>query len=83
VHFRDRAVPGPALSSYDVNAAFMTFQPRESGIHAVWSDADGASVTEVRFRCAATGGQRDGSPFPVRASSGGDARADHDQLKAN
>ena len=27
--------PGPALSSYDVNAAFMSFQPHESGIHAV------------------------------------------------
>jgi dihydrofolate reductase len=35
-----------------MNAAFMTFQPRESGIHAVWPDAGGVSVTEVRFRRA-------------------------------
>jgi hypothetical protein len=26
---------GAALSSYDMNAAFMSFQPHESGIHAV------------------------------------------------
>jgi hypothetical protein len=25
---------GPAVPSYDVNAAFMSFQPHESGIHA-------------------------------------------------
>jgi hypothetical protein len=42
---------GPALSSYDRNAAFMSFHPRESGIHAVWPGADEASVTEVRFQC--------------------------------
>jgi hypothetical protein len=35
-----------------MNAAFMSFQPRESGIHAIWSGAGEASVTEVRFRCA-------------------------------
>jgi hypothetical protein len=34
-----------------VNAAFMSFQPHESGIHAVWPGAGEASVTEVRFRC--------------------------------
>jgi len=33
-----------------VNAAFMSFQPHESGIHAVWPDAGEGSVTEVRFR---------------------------------
>jgi hypothetical protein len=33
-----------------MNAALMSFQPRESGIHAVWTDAGEASVTEVRFR---------------------------------
>jgi hypothetical protein len=33
-----------------MNAAFTTFQPRESGIHAVWSGAGEASVTEARFR---------------------------------
>jgi hypothetical protein len=27
--------PGPVTSSYDLNAAFMSFQPHESGIHAV------------------------------------------------
>jgi hypothetical protein len=43
--------PGPAISSYDVNAAFMSSQPHESGIHAVWPGAGGVSVTEVRFRC--------------------------------
>jgi hypothetical protein len=32
-----------------VNAAFMSFQPHESGIHAVRSVAGEASVTEVRF----------------------------------
>ena len=47
------ADPGPALSSYDImNAAFMSSQPHESGIHAVWSDAGEAGVTEVRFRRA-------------------------------
>jgi hypothetical protein len=30
----------------------MSFQPHESGIHAVWSDAGEASVTEARFRRA-------------------------------
>jgi hypothetical protein len=34
-----------------VNAAFMSFQPHESGIHAVWPGADEDSVTKVRFRC--------------------------------
>jgi hypothetical protein len=43
---------GPLPSSYDMNAAFMSFQPHESGIHAVWSGAGEASVTKVRFRCA-------------------------------
>jgi hypothetical protein len=33
-----------------MNAAFMSFQPHESGIHAVWLGAGEASVTEVRFR---------------------------------
>jgi hypothetical protein len=33
-----------------MNAAFMSFQPRESGIHAVWSGAGEGSVTEVRLR---------------------------------
>jgi hypothetical protein len=36
-----------------MDAAFMSFQPHESGIHVVWSGAGEASVTEVRFRCAA------------------------------
>jgi hypothetical protein len=56
-----------ALSSYGVNAAFMSFQPRESGIHAVWS------------RCWR--GQRDGSPFPMRAEASGEARAHQDQRR--
>jgi hypothetical protein len=29
------ADPGPALPSYDMDAAFMSSQPHESGIHAV------------------------------------------------
>jgi hypothetical protein len=33
-----------------MNAAFMSFQPRESGIHAVWSSTGEVGVTEVRFR---------------------------------
>jgi hypothetical protein len=33
-----------------MNAAFMSSQPHESGIHAVCSDAGEASVTEVRSR---------------------------------
>jgi hypothetical protein len=45
------ADPGPAAPSYDVNAAFMSFQPHEGGIHAVWPGSGEASVTEVRFRC--------------------------------
>jgi hypothetical protein len=44
--------PAAVLSSYDVNAAFMSFQARESGIHALWPGAGGANVTKVRFRCA-------------------------------
>jgi hypothetical protein len=35
-----------------MNAAFMSFQPHESGIHAVWSGAGEGSLTEVRFWCA-------------------------------
>jgi hypothetical protein len=35
-----------------MNAAFMSFQPREGGIHAVWSGAGEGSVTEVRLGCA-------------------------------
>jgi hypothetical protein len=57
------ADPGPAVPSYDVNAAFMSFQPHESGLHAVWPGC---------WR-----GQGDGSLFPVRAAAGGEARADH------
>jgi hypothetical protein len=34
-----------------MNAAFMSFQPHESGIHAVWLGAGEANVTKVRFRC--------------------------------
>jgi hypothetical protein len=33
-----------------MNAAFMSSQPHESGIHAVWSGAGEVSVTEVRFK---------------------------------
>jgi hypothetical protein len=36
----------------DVDAAFMSFQPHESGIHAVWSGAGEGSVTGVGFRGA-------------------------------
>jgi hypothetical protein len=43
---------GPAIPSYDLNAAFMSFEPHESGIHAVRSGAGGASVTEAHFRRA-------------------------------
>jgi hypothetical protein len=35
-----------------MDASFRLFQPRESGIHAVWPGAGEASVTEVRFRRA-------------------------------
>jgi hypothetical protein len=49
-----------------VDAAFMSFQPHESGIHAVWPGAGEAGVTEVRF--------------PVHAAAGGEAQADQDQL---
>ena len=61
------ADPRPAIPSYDMNAAFMSFQAHESGIHAVWPGAGEANVTEVRF-------------WRVPAA-GGEARADHDQLK--
>ena len=44
------ADPGPAVPSYDLNAAFMSFQPHESGIHAVWPGAGEADVTKVRSR---------------------------------
>ena len=43
------ADPGPAFPSYDVNAAFMSFQPHESGIHVVWSGAGEARGKKVRF----------------------------------
>jgi hypothetical protein len=42
------ADPGPAIPRYDMNAAFMSFHPRERGIHAAWSGAGEASVTKVR-----------------------------------
>jgi hypothetical protein len=32
-----------------MDAAFMSLQQHESGIHAVWSGAGEASVTKVRF----------------------------------
>jgi hypothetical protein len=53
VLFRDRRSRPVGLFN-GMNAAFMSFQPLTliSGIHAVWSDAGEASVTEVRFRCA-------------------------------
>ena len=35
-----------------MNAAFMAFQPHESGIHALWPGAGEVSVTEVHYRCA-------------------------------
>jgi hypothetical protein len=41
---------GPLIPSYDMDAAFMSFQPHESGIHAVWPGAGEASVTEVRLK---------------------------------
>jgi hypothetical protein len=34
-----------------MDAAFTSFQPHESGIHAVWPGAGEVSVTEIRFRC--------------------------------
>ena len=34
-----------------MNAAFMSFEQHESGIHAVWPGAGGAGGTEVCFRC--------------------------------
>ena len=58
---------GPALSFNDMNAAFMSFQPHESGIHAVWSGAGEASVTEVRFRWG--------------TAAGGAARAHQERIK--
>ena len=53
---------GPALHSYDriMNAAFMSSQAHERGIHAVWPGC---------WR-----GQGDGSPVPVRTAAGGEAR---------
>jgi hypothetical protein len=35
-----------------MDAAFMQLKQHERGIHAVWSGADEASVTKVRFRPA-------------------------------
>ena len=52
VHSRDRR-SRPVLSSYGMNAAFMSFQPRESVIHAVRPGAGEARVTEVRSRTRA------------------------------
>jgi hypothetical protein len=43
---------GQVTSLYDVNAAFMSFQLHESGIHAVRPGAGEASVIKVRFWCA-------------------------------
>jgi hypothetical protein len=54
--------PGPALSSYGVNAAFMLFQPRESGIHVVRPGAGGASVTEARFGTPRSAARREWQP---------------------
>ena len=49
-HTSVTADPGPAVPSYDLNAAFMSFQPHESGVHAVWPGAGEADVTKVRSR---------------------------------
>jgi hypothetical protein len=67
VHSRDRATPAWHSLHTAGNAAFMSSQPRDSGIHALRSGAGEASVTEVRFRCA---------PRPVarRGAAGGEAR---------
>ena len=44
-----------------MNAAFMSFEQHESGIHAVWPGAGEGSVTKVRFLVrAAAGGTLDG-----------------------
>jgi hypothetical protein len=57
---RERAAPEQSpwpvraqnLSSYDRNAAFMSSQPHDSGIHAVKASTDGANGINVRFRRA-------------------------------
>jgi hypothetical protein len=54
------ADPGPAIPSYDMNAAFMSLQLHGSGIHALWSG---------HWR-----GQCDESLFPVHAAADGGAR---------
>jgi len=50
-----------------MDAAFMSFQQRDRGIHA------------VQVRCWRA--QCDGSPFQVRATASDETRADQDQLK--
>jgi hypothetical protein len=52
-----------------VNAAFTTFQPRESGIHAVWPGAGGASVTKVGFRLRNRWADWDRAPFTSASQS--------------
>jgi hypothetical protein len=37
-----------------MDAAFMSYQQHDGGIHALWLDAGEAGVTEVRFRGRAT-----------------------------
>ncbi len=38
---------GPAGASYDMNAAFMSLELHDGGIHVVWPGAGGADVTGV------------------------------------
>jgi hypothetical protein len=54
--------PKPIAGSYDVDAAFMSFQLHDGGIHAVRAGAGGAGVMEVSFQCMAG---RDGLPTDV------------------
>ena len=42
---------GPGAGSYCMDASFMLFLRHGCGIHAVWSNAGVAGVTETRFRC--------------------------------
>ena len=51
VRCRDCSGPAGHLNFHDMNAAFMSSQPHERGIHAVSPGAGEARVTEVRFRC--------------------------------
>jgi hypothetical protein len=52
-----------------MDAAFMSFQQHESGIHAVWCGTGGVRVTKVRFHIRVLPYRNTGMPPPAQSST--------------